>query len=111
MRLMRASFEDFMYRVTSAEMRLSKAVMSKPSSSSVDRSGLSSRLPNVLKTTAGWSPASPRAVVDEKNWTASVVPGCTPEAPYALRRRNSLSQPICGKNDSSDGIHDTEAFG
>ena len=65
-----------------------------PSSISVERSGLRSRLPSVLNTTPVTSPLSPgrdrRGRV--KNCTASVVPGCTPEAPYAVRRRSWLSE-------------------
>ena len=50
--------------------------------------------------------------VDALNvWSAAVAPGCTPDAPYALRRRSWFSQSNCGKKLSSEMIHETLAFG
>ena len=46
-----------------------------------------------------------------KNCAASVVPGCTPDAPYAVRRRSWLRKFGRGKNDSSEITHERAAFG
>src|SRR5213592_4400847 len=43
--------------------------------------------------------------------SASLEPGCTPDLPYAERRRNWSSQLRLGKYDSSDAIHETLNFG
>src|SRR6476659_9294991 len=42
---------------------------------------------------------------------ASLGPGCTPDAPYADRRRSEFSHDICGKKPSSEMIHETLALG
>jgi hypothetical protein len=44
-------------------------------------------------------------------WSDVVAPGCTPDAPYALRRRSWSSQLMCGKKFSSLMIHDALSFG
>ena len=50
--------------------------------------------------------------VDALNvWSATVPPGWTPEAPYAVRRRKVLSQSWCGKKLSSETTHEKLAFG
>ena len=51
------------------------------------------------------------AVCDRKNRAASVVPGWTPEAPIAARRRTLLIQLSLGKNGSSEITYDTLSFG
>ena len=50
-------------------------------------------------------------VVAENVRSASVDPGCTPDWPYAERRRNGLTKLHFGKNASSDMIHERLAFG
>ena len=52
-----------------------------------------------------------RATTGLKNCSASVLPGCNPDCPYATRSRKLLSHPICGKNGSSDSTHDAPTFG
>ena len=51
------------------------------------------------------------AVCGRKNRAASVVPGWTPEAPIAARRRTLLIQLSLGKNGSSEITYDTLSFG
>ncbi len=51
------------------------------------------------------------AVEAPKVARATVPPGETPEAPYALRSRNWFSQLIFGKKLSSEMIHERLAFG
>ena len=57
-------------------------------------------------------PAAATFAVDALNvWSATVLPGWLPDAPYAPRRRNWFSQSKCGKKLSSEMMYETLAFG
>src|SRR5579872_899010 len=93
----RASDVFFCQKVYSRCSLLLSSWLSNPPSNSAERSGLRSGLPGWLDVSPGWSTSAVelrpvRATVAGANrrrpW---VAPGCTPLAPYALRRRNSLS--------------------
>src|ERR1051325_3225846 len=91
---------------------LLRSCASKPVSSSEERSGLRLALPGWLAVRPGWSTSAVplravrATVAGVKVTRPCVAPGCTPLAPYAARKRNWLSHEYCGKNDSSDAIHD-----
>src|ERR1700758_1095699 len=99
-------------------MRLFKARASNPASVSADSSGLRFGLPSALWRRPGVSvpdeltaTTGTFVVVDANVTSADVAPGCTPEAPYALRRRSWSNHRNFGKNDSSVISHDTLSFG
>src|SRR4051794_24624359 len=91
--------------------RLLKTRMSKPPSNSVVRSGLRSALPSEFARRPGVSVPLMLTVGAVYVTNASVERGCVPEAPYAARTRNWLRKLNCGKNGSSEAIHDRLAFG
>src|SRR3954471_20496561 len=98
--------------------RLFTTRVSNPPSNSADVSGFRSALPSELVRRPGVSvPPVACSVVgwfSDAVWnvtSAAVGPGCTPDAPYAARTRNWLSQEKCGKNDSSEASHDALSFG
>src|SRR4029077_11914283 len=92
---------------------------SKTDSNSADFSGRSAGLPSALAMRPGVSvPVALPGVtvliarVTALNvWSDVVAPGCTPDAPYALRRRSWSSQLKCGKKFSSLMIHEALSFG
>src|ERR1043166_6953421 len=91
---------------------------SKPFSHSLERSGLRLELPSAAAKRPGVSVpvaavgTEPRLTVGALNvWRPVVDPGCTPEAPNALRRRSWLRKSKCGKKLSSEMIHERLAFG
>src|ERR1044071_3582409 len=99
--------------------RLLNTWLSKPPSYSYDRSGRRSAFPTRFAASAGVSmpDVEPFARLG-MFWlppvnvtSASVRPGCTPLAPYALRRRNEFRKLNFGKNDSSEISHEMLAFG
>src|SRR5512146_2027563 len=96
-------------------MRLPNNRESKPPSNSVDRSGLSSGFPSALNVSTGWSVFLMLAAPAEYVRAASFGPGCTPDAPYAARRRKLLiclnRKPLRGKKSSSDITHDRLPLG
>ena len=94
-------------------MRPLSSVVSKPSSSSVLRSGRSAGFPYEEGTSPApfWYP-----VLDVYSRAASKVPGCVPAAPYAPRSRRSPSTRGSSgtrsfQNDSSLKTHDALSFG
>src|SRR5262245_26846313 len=99
--------------------RLLKIWLSNPPSYSNDRSGRRSAFPVRFAARAGVSvpDVEPFARLG-RFWlpavnvtSASVRPGCTPLAPYAVRNRNEFKKLGLGKKDSSEISHDRLAFG
>src|SRR5689334_16068328 len=99
-------------------MRLFNTRASKPPSNSAESSGLRFGLPRALARRPGESVpvelvaiSGSFTVVGEKMTRADVAPGCTPDAPYALRSRSWFNQFIFGKNGSSLTSHERLNFG
>src|SRR5581483_3869871 len=78
------------------------------------RSGLPSaraRRPGVSLPAAAPATAATLVVEAPNVCRETVPPGCTPDAPYAPRRRNWFSQLYFGNQFSSDMIHESDALG
>src|SRR5437773_2770959 len=84
---------------------------SNPNSDSVVRSGLSALLPSPPLVMPGTSVLLITTGVGLKNCSASVGPGCSPDAPYAPRTFSEPSHAGAGKNGSSDTTHEPESLG
>src|SRR5207248_5685234 len=100
----------------------SSRAVSNPTSSSAERSGLRFALAGWFSTRLGVSVlvVAPRPAMATaagvKIDSASCEPGCTPLAPYAVRKRNELTTDQSGANrfasiGSSERIQERLAFG
>ena len=95
-------------------MRLPNSRESNPPPTRRERSGLRLSLPIALNVSIGASVFLMLAEFAEYVRSASFGPGCTPDAPFATRRRKLLIalKTLCfGKKSSSDITHDRLAFG